>query len=139
MAMVGATSLAAVPRQLRHALANHRIGVTLETSASVGAVAGALLAVMFAPRVLLYVLGTAAITSAVVGGTRTGQRNLPAEGVAFTDVRDQPGRLASAYVDQAGRVVPYAPRRVGWGLALVGVAGVVAGLTGSSGGYINPR
>jgi uncharacterized protein len=136
MAMVAANSLAAVPRQLRHSIANHRIGVTLETAASVGAVAGALLALVFTPRVLLFVLGGAAMLSALAGGTRTGQRNLPVEGVAFTDVRDQPGRLASAYIDQAGRVVPYAPRRVGAGLMLFGVAGVVAGMTGSSGGYI---
>lgn len=136
MAMVGATSLAAVPRQARSSLANYRLGVTLESAASIGAAAGAVLALMFAPRVLLYVLGSAAIVSALVGGTRTGQRNHAVAGLDPTDERDQPGRLASAYVDTAGRVVPYAPRRVPTALALIGVGGVVAGMTGSSGGFV---
>lgn len=136
MAMVAAGSFAAVPAQARNLTSNLRLAVVLETSASIGAAAGAVASLAIAPRALMIVLGIAAIVAALVGGTRTGQRNLPVEGANLHALRDQPGTLASAYIDQQGRVVPYQARRVPAGLGLTWIAGIIAGMTGTSGGYL---
>ncbi|MEX0832228.1 MAG: sulfite exporter TauE/SafE family protein [Nitriliruptoraceae bacterium] len=136
MAMVAAGSFAAVPAQARSLTSNLRLGVVLETSASIGAAAGAVASALLAPRVLMMVLGVASIVAALAGGTRTGQRNLPVEGANLAALRDQPGTLASAYLDQRGRVVPYQVRRVRVGMGLGWIAGAVAGMTGTSGGYL---
>lgn len=136
MAMVAASTFAAVPRQARSLLTNHRLGVVLETTASVGAALGAAVSVLIAPRVMTLLLGVSAIAAALVGGTRTGQRNTAVAGANLFALRDQPGRLASAYRDEHGGVVPYRPRRVPVSLGLIGAGGLIAGMTGSSGGYI---
>ncbi|MEX0868118.1 MAG: TSUP family transporter [Nitriliruptoraceae bacterium] len=136
MAMVAASALAATVVHTPGTHANHRLGVTMEIAASLGAAAGALVSILIAPRALVVVLGVAAIVSALVGGTRTGQRNLPVDGARMTDHHDQRGRLDSAYSDEKGRVIPYRVHRVPLGVALMGLAGTIAGMTGSSGGYI---
>lgn len=136
MAMVAAGSFAAVPAQARSLTSNTRLAVVLESSASVGAAAGAVVSLAIAPRALLVILGTAAIIAALVGGTRTGQRNLPVEGADLFTLRDRPGTLTSAYRDPHGRVVPYSARRVPAGLGLTCAAGAIAGMTGTSGGYL---
>lgn len=136
MAMVAAGAFAAVPAQARNRTSNLRLAAVLETSASIGAAAGAVLSVTIAPTTLMRLLGVAAIVAALAGGTRTGQRNLPVEGADINLLREQPGLLASAYVDPQGRVVPYRAKRVPAGLGLTWVAGVVAGMTGTSGGYL---
>lgn len=136
MAMVSASSLSAAGPQLANDVANHRLGVTMEIAASIGVAGGAALSVVVAPRALMYVLGISAIVAALVGGTRTGQRNVPIDDVRLDEMCDLPGRLGSAYRDEHGRVVPYQVRRLPAGLALMAGAGVVAGMTGSSGGYI---
>ncbi len=136
MAMVAAGALASATVQTRSELANYRLGVTMESAAGVGAVAGALISVFIAPRALMYVLAIATIISAVASGSRTGQRNLPVDGALMRDFHDRPGTLSDAYRDEQGRVIPYNARRVPLGLGLMGSAGLIAGMTGSSGGYI---
>lgn len=136
IAMSAAGALAAVPRQSLHGLTNHRLGVALELSASIAAAGGAVLA-LFAPgRLLQYVLGVATVGAAVAGGLRKGQRNLPVDGASLTALQERPGELASAYPDADGRVVPYEVQRVPTGAGLIGGAGLLAGLTGVSGGFI---
>ncbi len=133
MAMVAASSLAALPAQARGTLTNHRLGVVMESAASLGAAAGAVASLFVSPRSLIVVLAVSAILAALVGGTRTGQRYGPVEGATLLQ---QPGRLASAYLDEQHRVIPYRVRRIPAGMGLMGLAGVVAGLVGTSGGYI---
>lgn len=135
IAMSAAGALAAVPRQSLSGLTNHRLGVALEIPASVAAAAGALLSVMAPERALQYVLGGAAIVAALAGGLRRGQRNLPVDGADLVALRDAP-RLASAYPDPQGRIVPYEVARLPTGVGLIGGAGLLAGLTGVSGGFI---
>lgn len=136
MAMVAANSFAATPTQLRARLANFRLGVSLETVASAGAVIGALASVRVGAPALLAVLGVASVAAGVLSGARRGQRNLPDPEARFADHHDRPGQLASAYLDADGAVVPYGVRRLPLGLGVTAVAGVVAGLTGTSGGYL---
>jgi uncharacterized protein len=136
IAMSAAGALAAVPRQSISGLTNHRLGVALEIPASIAAAAGALLSVHAPERALQYTLGAAAIVAALAGGLRRGQRNLPVDGADLAALSDRPGRLASAYPDHQGRVIPYEARRLPAGVGLIGGAGLLAGLTGVSGGFI---
>ena len=136
IAMSGAGALAAVPRQTLSGLTNHRLGVALEIPASIAAACGALLSVLAPEQALQYALGGAAIIAAVAGGIRRGQRNLPVDGVDLRTSRDRPGQLASAYPDPEGRVIPYGVKRLPLGVGLIGGAGLLAGLTGTSGGFI---
>jgi uncharacterized membrane protein YfcA len=136
IAMSAAGALAAVPRQTLKGLTNYRLGVSLEIAASIAAAGGALLSVVLPVNAVQYALGGAAIAASLAGGLRKGQRNLPVDGADLAELGDQPGRLASAYPDQAGRVIPYEVARFKTGLTLIGGAGLLAGLTGVSGGFI---
>ncbi len=136
IAMSAAGALAAVPRQARSGLTNHRLGVALEIPASLAAAGGALLSVAAPERGIQYVLGAATVLAAVAGGFRRGQRNRPVEGADLDELQDRRGRLASAYRDERGQVIPYEVARLPLGIGLVGGAGMLAGLTGVSGGFI---
>lgn len=136
IAMSAAGALAAVPRQTLSGLTNHRLGVALEIPASMAAAAGAVLSIHAPERGLQYTLGAAAVAAALVGGFRRGQRNLPVEGADLPTLRERPGKLASAYPDQQGQVIPYEVARLPAGVGLIGGAGLLAGLTGVSGGFI---
>lgn len=136
MAMVAASSFAAAPAQRRNRLVNNRLAVTIETVASAGVVIGALLSVVVPASALLVVLAIASIAAGVLSGARRGQRNLPDPTASFQELYDRPGTLASAYLDTRGAVVPYGVRRLPLGLGVGAVAGAVAGLTGTSGGYL---
>lgn len=136
IAMSGAGALAAVPQQTLGGLTNHRLGVALELPASIAAAAGAVLSVLAPAQLLQYVLGVATVGAALAGGLRRGQRNLPLDGAELDPLQERPGELASAYPDDRGRVVPYEVARVPLGAGLIGGAGLLAGLTGVSGGFI---
>ncbi len=136
IAMSAASALAAVPRQTLGGLTNHRLGVTLELSASLAAAAGAVMSLLAPARALQYVLGVATVLAALAGGLRKGQRNLPVDGAQLSELQERPGELASAYPDDRGQVVPYEVQRLPAGIGLIGGAGLLAGLTGVSGGFI---
>ena len=136
MAMVAASSFAAASANSRALLVNHRLGVSLEVVASAGAAIGALVSVRVGASGMMVVLGAASIAAGVLSGARRGQRNLPDPDARFEELHDRTGELDSAYIDARGVVVPYRVRRLPLGLAITSAAGVVAGLTGTSGGYI---
>lgn len=123
---VAAASLAASAPQLEGLLVNHRLGISLELAGSLGAIAGALAAAVVSASSLSLVL---ALASALAGLALL--RESRARGAGGRDA----GPLASEIADR-GAVVSYAPQRLGAGVALVGAAGILAGLTGTSGGFI---
>jgi len=126
----GAGSLAASVPQLGAGLVHHRLGVTMETTASLGVLAGALLSDALSATSLSRILALVALASAVSGGLRKGMRNLP-QGAFDAEVAGEwPGTLSGAYRADGG-VVPYAARRVPAGLS-----GLVSGLSGVGGGFI---
>lgn len=131
---VAASSLAASSTQLDEDTVNHRLGVTLEVSASAGAAIGALVSAVISAAVLQWVLGVAAITAGLAGTLRTGSRHR-----ASTESTAKPGErrghLAGAYREEEG-VIEYEAHNVPVGVSVMGVAGVVAGMTGTSGGFI---
>jgi uncharacterized protein len=132
---VAAGSLAAGAVQLEEGLVHHRLGVALETASSMGAVAGALAAGMVPDTVVTRVLAVAAITAALAGGLRRGARNRPEATFEGEASGEWPGTLGGSY-HAPGGVVPYRARRTGLGAAITAVAGVVAGLSGVSGGFL---
>lgn len=132
---VAAGSIAAAPRQLRERTVNHRLGVVTELSASTGAVAGALVSGLVSDEVLTYVLAAVALAAAVAGGRRSGLRNPPDPDCDAGDVGERVGVLAGAY-PLGNSVVPYRVHRLAGGLGFMGLAGLIAGTAGASGGFI---
>ena len=132
---VAAGSLAAGAGHLEDRVVHHRLGVATEVVASAGAIGGALLAGEIGEAGLTRILAVVAIVAAVAGGSRTGIRNLPDPTLESDAVGERVGSLAGAYALGDG-VVPYEAKRLPLGLTLMGVAGVVAGLSGASGGFI---
>lgn len=132
---VGASSLASAPGQVRRGLVHHRLGVTVEITASLGAIVGALLADSLSPTLLARLLAVVALAAAVAGGFRKGMRNLPAAGFSADVAGEWPGTLQGAY-RLGDDVIPYRARRVPLGLAAMTVAGFVSGLAGVGGGFI---
>ncbi len=132
---VAAGSLAAGARQLEAGLVHHRLGVTLEITASVGAIAGALLADVVEAALLTRALGVVAIAAAVAGVARKGVRNQPSGILSAEPAGEWPGTLAGAY-HLGDEVVPYHARRVPLGLVSMVAAGFVAGIAGVGGGFI---
>ncbi len=130
-----AGSVAAGPRQLEARLVNHRLGVTTELLASSGAIIGALASVAAPERLLRTVLAMSAFGAAVGGAFRKGLRNPPHPECQPSDIGERVGSLDGAY-PLGDDIVPYRTRNLGAGLATMGLAGLVAGLSGTSGGFI---
>lgn len=132
---VAAGSLAVAAPQLRERTVNHRLGVTTEVAAGVGAVAGALASGTASDALLQRFLAVVAVGAAVAGGRRKGLRNRPDPALGDDDVGEHVGELAGAY-PLGDEVVPYRARRVGAGVGLFGLAGLLAGMAGASGGFL---
>ncbi len=131
----GAGSLAAAVPQLEAGLVHHRLGVTMETTASLGVLGGALLSDSLSASTLSRILAAVALSSALAAGLRKGMRNLPQPTFDAEVAGEWPGTLSGAY-QAPGGVVPYAARRVPAGLLAMVGAGLVSGLSGVSGGFI---
>jgi uncharacterized membrane protein YfcA len=132
---VAAASIAAAPRQLLDRSVNHRLGIATELVATSGAVLGAIVSGAISERVLTHVLAVVAVVAAIAGSRRVGLRNPPDPACRPSDVGERVGSLAGAY-PLAGGVVPYRATNLRPGLALMGLAGLIAGTAGASGGFI---
>ncbi|MGI9577098.1 MAG: sulfite exporter TauE/SafE family protein [Microthrixaceae bacterium] len=132
---VAATSLAASVRQLDDGLVHHRLGLTIESAASIGAVAGALAAASVSEDWLARVLGLGALVGAVATLARRGVRNLPSSAFVDDSPGEWPGTLGGTYHHEGGSV-PYQAKRVPGALAVSGVAGVISGMAGVGGGFL---
>ena len=116
---VASGSMAAGPRQLVELTVHHRLGVTSETLASAGAIAGALFSGAIGETLLTRLLAVVAVAAAV----------------ASLRGREQRGTLSGTFrVD--GVVRRYRARNLPGGLAIMSLAGLVAGVAGASGGFI---
>jgi hypothetical protein len=132
---VAAGSLSAAATQLDEGVVHHRLGVTLETSASAGAIFGAIVSESLSATTLSRVLAVSAIVAAVAGGRRTGMRNLPQGEFSGEPAGEWPGTLAGVYASPRG-LVPYQARRLPLGLGAMAGAGLISGLAGVGGGFI---
>ena len=122
-----ATSSAAQLVYVERGITHTRLGMVLELATTLGAVAGALTAVLLDVRVLQVLFGTILLWSA------WGMSRRPAG-----DATEGPtGLLDTSFTDPAdGRVVTYGVRRLPLGLGLSFVAGNVSGLLGVGGGAV---
>jgi uncharacterized membrane protein YfcA len=132
---VVAGSLAAGPSQITDGLVHHRLGVTLEIGASLGAIGGALLGAAVPGDVITWVLAAAALAAAALAARGGPLRNLPDPHFAGEVSGEWPGTLAGSYALPEGEVVPYRARRVPAGLAAMLATGVLSGLAGVGGGF----
>lgn len=129
---VAALSTAAGGPQLRERTVNHRLGVTVEVAATLGATMGALASGLLADDVLTRGLAVVAVLAAAAMLRPRGRTAVVAED---RTVGEWPGQIAGvAPHGDAGRV--YRARRLPLGLGLMWVAGIVAGVAGTSGGFL---
>ena len=119
---VAAGSLAAAPHQLRAHLVNHRLGIATEIVGSSAALVGALASGIIGQSALAIMLGVVALGAAFAGARRKGIRNLPDELLTAHDIAEQ--------------FVEYRAKRLPLGLVGMAGAGLIAGLSGVSGGFI---
>ncbi|MDR7522007.1 MAG: sulfite exporter TauE/SafE family protein [Armatimonadota bacterium] len=127
-----ATSSGAAAAYVRDRLTNVRVGMLLEIATVTGALSGAYLTGLLAPRWLYVIFGTLLLYSIVPMVVRRGI-DLPPPGPA--DPLTVRLGLAGVYHDAAtGREVAYAPRRVSAGAGMMYVAGLISGLLGIGSG-----
>ena len=132
---VASGSLAAGPTQLAERTVHHRLGVTTETAASAGAVAGALLSGAVGEAFLTRFLAVVALAAAAASALRRDVAGRLIERPPDIDLGEERGSLAGIYPVQDG-ATPYAATRLPAGLAVMLTAGLVAGMAGASGGFI---
>ena len=132
---VASGSLAAGPRQLADLTVHHRLGVTTETMASVGAVVGALLSGAFGEALLTRLLATVALAAAVASLRGRDETHAVAVEEGDGDLGERRGTLSGTFRAD-GAVRRYQARNLPGGLAVMSLAGLVAGIAGASGGFI---
>jgi uncharacterized membrane protein YfcA len=133
---VAAGSLAAAPHQLRSRLVNHRLGVSTEIVSSIAALIGALASGVIGQSALAVMLGVVALVAAFFGARRKGIRNLPDPLLTLGDVGEHSSSLSGVYQLDEHEYVEYRARRLPFGLLGMAGAGLIAGLSGVSGGFI---
>ncbi|HEX9038350.1 MAG TPA: TSUP family transporter [Ktedonobacterales bacterium] len=127
-----ATSSGAAAAYVKDHITNLRVGMFLEIATTLGAIAGAFLAVVIAPGWLFIIFGLALIASALPLVMKIGEE-IP-QGVTNDRWADRL-KLASSYPDEKlGQVVEYQVTRVPTGFVLMTIAGLISGLLGIGSG-----
>ena len=129
--------MAAAPRQLTELTVHHRLGVTTETVASAAAIIGALLSGAVGEAVLTRFLAVVALAAAVASlrGRDEVHAVARADGDGDGDLGERRGTLSGTFRAD-GVVRRYRARNLPGGLAVLSLAGFVAGIAGISGGFI---
>ena len=136
---VAGTACASSATYVKAGLTNIRLGLLLETTTTVGAIAGALLAVLLDARLLAGIFGLVIIYASFnmfrlrsdASGTVSPTAASGASQGSFGS------SLAASYHDNAtGGVVRYHPFRLKLGLGAGGLSGVLSGLLGIGGGVV---
>jgi uncharacterized membrane protein YfcA len=129
-----ATSSGAAAAYVRDRMTDMHIGMFLELATTSGAIAGALLAAVVAPSLLLVLLGIVLLGSAGQQAFRLGEELPPDVAPLGAALRL---RLWGSYPDvQLGREIHYSAQRVPLGFVLMGFAGLVSGLLGIGSGAL---
>jgi uncharacterized membrane protein YfcA len=128
---VVATSTTGSITYVRRGLANLRLGMTIETALTLGALTGGLIGAMLDRQALSAVFGGVMVAVSLYTGLRRKASSPPP--AAGADI----GSLGAAYHDPSlGREVRYRARRLPLGLLVGLVAGNVSGLLGVGGGFL---
>jgi len=131
---VAAGSLAAGAIQLGERTVNHRIGVVTELAASSGAIVGALMAGVLSDSLLQLFLAGVAFVAAIMTLRRV-QELVLAHHPHEVEIGERVGGLSGAFVE-AGSPRRYEATHLPGGLAVMSVAGLVAGMAGAGGGFL---
>lgn len=134
---VAAGSIAAGGLQLAERTVNHRLGVTTEVAATLGATMGALGSGLVGDTVLTIGLAIVAVLAAMAMLLRTATQDVPQP--QSRTVGEWPGQIAGVAPtvrSSTATGVVYEARRIPTGLTLMWLSGVVAGVAGASGGFI---
>ncbi|MCS6806471.1 MAG: sulfite exporter TauE/SafE family protein [Acidobacteriota bacterium] len=126
-----ATSCAVSAYNIKHRLANVRLGIMLELTATFGAIAGSLLAGRLSHRTLTIVFAGLMVTIAMlmVRKLRSGESSI-------VPIKD-PGPLGASYYDEAiGFRVTYRVQRLPTMMVVFFLAGNLSGLLGIGGALI---
>lgn len=128
---VVATSTTGSIAYIRQELANVRLGMTMETALTLGALTGGVVGAGLGKEVLSGIFGgVMVLVASYMGISRRSSPPTPAEGVAL-------GRFGASYYDaHLDREVRYQVRRLPLGLFIALVAGNVSGLLGVGGGFL---
>jgi uncharacterized protein len=121
-----ATSVGAASFYLKNRVANIRLGLLLELTTSIGAIAGAVIAAYLQSWVIVVIFSVVVMYSGLRMALEPEKTVEPADGDReheYTDLRN-------------GKTVGYTVRNVKGGLAVCGVAGIVSSMTGVGGGSI---
>lgn len=130
VAVIATSSVAAIG-YARDEIANLRLGMTLETATTLGAVGGGLLAAHLRRETLSAVFAVFLIANAAYLLLKSRRREAQPPSESDT------GALGGRYLDPAlSREVSYHVRRLPLGLAVSALAGAVSGLLGIGGGPI---
>lgn len=127
-----ATSSGAAAAYVREGLSNVRVGMLLEIATTIGAVAGAALALHIPTAGLAILLGVVLLFSAFAPARK--EEEQPA-------MRTDPGsigarlNLNSSWPGPHG-TLPYAVRRVPLGFGIMGIAGMLSGMLGIGSGAV---
>jgi len=130
---VVATSAAAGIAYAREGLTNFRLGLMLEITTTVGGVVGGLIAVSIAPSLISGLFSVVMMIVAVLMWRHVEQSGdaHPVEGLVAAR------SLSGSYFDRNSQTrVSYSPRRLGIGMSLSSVAGILSGLLGVGGGFL---
>ncbi len=134
---IGASAVAVVTNSvvgstvhLRSGFTNLRLAMLLQVTMASGALIGALTSVFAPERIINAIFGAVLLYAAVSMALRR-------QAVPTNTNRPDPWGLGARYYDPAARrTVRYVPERVGLGLGISGVAGVISGMLGVGGGVI---
>jgi uncharacterized protein len=135
LVVVAAGALAAGPGQLARGVVHHRLGLTIEIPAAMGALIGATWSVHAPDSALRIVLTVVVVAAAIAGIARPVQRNIATAEFVAEPAAEWPGTLGGTYHGPGGSI-PYRARRVPLGLGVMAAAGAVSGLAGVGGGFI---
>lgn len=128
-----ATSSGAAAAFVRDRLANIRVAMFLELGTTAGAITGAYLAGVFAPRLLFILFGVIIGYSAFAMLRGRSEADGEMEAGPWARALDLRG---SYYDDAIGGHIEYQPKRARIGLALMYIAGTVSGLLGIGSGAL---
>lgn len=132
---VAAGSIAAGASQIDDGVVHHRLGVTVELAASASAIAGALIATTLSADVLERILGGVALIAAAAGFIRRPSAQPAPAGFTAETSGEWPGTLGGTFRIDDG-VIAYQASGVQRGLVVMTGAGLAAGLSGTSGGFL---
>jgi uncharacterized membrane protein YfcA len=126
-----ATSSGAAAAYVKEGITNIRLGMFLEIATTIGAIAGALLAVYAPTNLIAIVFGFVLIFSALISLQKKIQHIEHHSGSLAARLK-----LNNNYPDYAGTLIDYSVKNIGGGFLLMLLAGILSGLLGIGSGAL---